>query len=425
MSIFTGEEPFLAYLRENTVLPSGFKTGCRSIEFFPKEKPASGKYRMNLTLLRLEEPTESFAAVFTRNRICGHPVTVGRSLLDRRDCCGILINNRISNVACLDGQKDSLRLVEQVSKLDSSRGFYFPSSTGIIGWKLPVAEMEAELPELLFSVSEGSALPLARNIMTTDRYPKARSVRLGDGVITGVCKGAGMIEPHLATMLVFLMTDITLDRDEMRKILPSVCDQSFNRISIDGDQSTSDSVFLFSSNRKKTVPLETFRKALLDLCRNLAEDLVRNGEGTAHVIRVVVDGAPDNAHAVGLGKALVNSPLSKTAIFGNDPNVGRFLQALGDYAGLSGCPLAPEKIVLRMGEETLYSGGAFDLDQNKETRLVQYLRSRAFDPETKGYPQHDHCVEIFVSLNEGNGRGEVLGSDLSYEYIKENADYRT
>lgn len=425
MPIFSGEEPYLAYLREETVLPEGFSVGRRTFDFFPREKPSAGAYKMNLVLLRLEEPTDSFAAVFTRNLIAGHPVVVGRSFLDRDRCCGILINNKISNVACPGGREDSLALVEKLAEMDGNRGFFFPSSTGIIGWNLPVREMLAELPELHFSAREHSALTLAQGIMTTDRFPKARTVRVGNGVITGVCKGAGMIEPHLATMLVFLMTDLAVDRKTLRELLPEACEESFNRISVDGDQSTSDSVFLFSSGKKGPVDRKAFREALVSLCRDLSEDIVRNGEGTAHVIRVKVTGAPSRQHAVGIGKALINSPLSKTAIFGNDPNVGRFLQAIGDYAGLQGCPLDPGRIVLRMGEEILFSEGAFSLDQEKETRLVGYLRERAFDPEAKGYPQGDLCVEITIDLNEGDGEAVVLGSDLSHEYIRENADYRT
>jgi glutamate N-acetyltransferase/amino-acid N-acetyltransferase len=425
MPTYTGEEPYLAHLREDTFLPDGFSAGCRTIEFYPREKPSSGCYKMNMTLLRLDEPTDSFAAMFTRNLIPGHPVVIGRSFLERKKCCGVLINNRISNVACPGGKEDSLVLVDKISEIDGSRGFFFPSSTGIIGWNLPLQEMLSELPELHFSVKDGSALPLAQGIMTTDRFPKARTVRIGDGIITGVCKGAGMIEPHLATMLVFLMTDISFDRETLRSMLPEVCEESFNRISIDSDQSTSDSVFLFSSCKKMTVDPVLFKKALGELCLALAEDIVRNGEGTGHVIRVVVEGAPDKKHAVGMGKALVNSPLTKTAIYGNDPNVGRFLQAIGDYAGLHGCPLSPEKVVLKMGDELLFSGGAFSLDQDKESRLVQYLRTRAFNAEAKGYPESDSCVDIRIDLKEGASRAMVLGSDLSYEYIRENADYRT
>ena len=157
----------------------------------------------------------------------------------------------------------------------------------------------------------------------------------------------------------------------------------------------------------------------------LAEDVVRNGEGTSHVIRVTVTGARDDAAAAGAGKAVVNSPLVKTAVCGNDPNVGRIAGAIGDWAGGAAPWLDPAAVVVRLGGEEVLAGGAFRLDAAKEERLSACLREAAFDPAARGFPAHGRCVDIEVSLGGGPGTAVVLGSDLSSEYVRENADYRS
>jgi len=197
---------------------------------------------------------------------------------------------------------------------------------------------------------------------------------------------------------------------------------------VDGDQSTSDMAVAFSSRRKPAVPRREFRRALLEVCRALAEDIVRNGEGVAHVIRVVLRGFAEPL-ALGLGKAVVNSPLVKTAVFGNDPNVGRIVAALGDH--LSAAPgaegLKIEQLTVRLGGIPLYEGGAFRLSPVKERALASYLRRCAMDPSLKGFPPHERRVQIEVerSGRSGGPEVEVLGADLSGEYVRENADYRS
>ena len=170
-----------------------------------------------------------------------------------------------------------------------------------------------------------------------------------------------------------------------------------------------------------------FRRALLGVCRRLAEDVVRNGEGVGHVIRACVRGASSEALAAGAGKAVVNSPLVKTAVFGNDPNVGRIVAALGDYFGSLGRGEGFDlgRLRVRLGGTEIFRDGAFCLDLRKENRLAEYLRRAAQDPTLKGYPQHERTVDIDVELGGGRGEAEVLGSDLSYDYVRENAEYRS
>ena len=427
MKKFSSSESYLSYLENQNNLPEGFQIGVTSLEFTPVERRNGPGAAMNMTALILDEPTESFAAVFTRNAFPGYPVRIGRELLNEKTVQGVLVNNKIANVCAPGGYEAALNVTNALAKQMPERikAPLFPSSTGVIGWSLPVDAMIKSLPALAGSLQAHSALPAAQGIMTTDTFPKLRSLKLGSGTICGMAKGAGMIEPNMATMLVFLMTDIQVERPVLRKILNRVADRTFNRISVDSDQSTSDSVFLFSSERKPSVPEEQFEQALFSLCSALAEDVVRNGEGTAHVIKVTVHAAESDEQAVAFGKALINSPLTKTAIYGNDPNVGRFVQAVGDYAGNAGISLDESAVRISLGGENVFSDGEFHLDSEKEVRLSEYLKSLSLPSPCPGYPEHDGVVEIDVTLGLGKARASVTGSDLSYEYVKENADYRT
>ncbi|NBC29055.1 MAG: arginine biosynthesis protein ArgJ [Spirochaetes bacterium] len=408
--------------------PRGFHAGTTSIRFIPGERPTESAYEMNLALIAADEPVEAFAAVFTKNAFPGAPVILGRRQLDERTLQGIVVNNKISNVCSPTGLADARRLAEAAGRLyatASAPAPFLSVSTGIIGWALPVDEMLAALQAL----RPAAPVDVAEAIMTTDSYPKVRSAEVpasgAGGRIVGIAKGAGMVEPNLATMLVFLVTDIDVERDDLREDLRTVVDASFNTISIDSDQSTSDSVLAWSSKRVAGVSRPDFRDALHDVCAGLAEDIVRNGEGVGHVIRVRVGSAPSRSVAAALGKAIVNSPLVKTAICGNDPNVGRIVAALGDAAGNSGIALDPERTRVTLGAETIFADGAFHLDRDKEQRLCDYLEDAAMDPGIEGFPQHDRIVDIGVDVAMGSSEERVLGSDLSHEYIRKNADYRT
>ncbi len=427
MNQYSSPESYLSDLEKRSLPPEGFQIGVTSFSFVPVERPDGPGAKMNLTAILLDRPTESFAGVFTKNSFPGYPVRIGRKLLKEKAVQGVLVNNKIANVCAPGGEEAALAVTQALQ--DELGDFLdapvFPSSTGVIGWSLPVQKMIDKIPDLAGSLQNKSLLPAAQGIMTTDAFPKVRSVSIGDGRICGIAKGAGMIEPNMATMLVFLMTDIAIGRNALQECLGRVAEKTFNRISIDSDQSTSDSVLLFSSCRKPAVEESLFEEALFALCRQLAEDIVRNGEGTGHVIKVKVKGAESEKQAAAFGKALVNSPLSKTAVFGNDPNVGRFVQAVGDYAGNQGISLDERQLVICLGEETVFAGGEFLLDGVKEKYLSDYLVSRKLTTPCPGYPEHERTVDITISLGLGDSESLVLGSDLSYEYVRENADYRT
>jgi glutamate N-acetyltransferase/amino-acid N-acetyltransferase len=339
---------------------------------------------------------------------------------------GILVNNKISNVCTPRGKEDALALLEALGRLLGDRGeSFFTASTGIIGWELPRAEMRAALPDLVAGLDASSILPVARAIMTTDAFPKVRRAAVGGGSIVGIAKGAGMIEPNMATLLCFLLTDLAIERKTLREDLSWCVERSLNRISIDGDQSTSDTAILLSSGKRRKPDGAEFRKGLLSVLSSLAFDIVRNAEGIGHVIRARVEGAADEETALGVARAIVNSPLVKTAIFGNDPNVGRIVCAIGDYLGNTGRTLETSRAGVRMGGIEIFAGGCFRLDADKERELSAYLRERAMDTRRVPWPQHDRTVDIEVTLDGSSPPVEVLGADLSYDYVRENADYRS
>ena len=426
MEGFSSEAEYLEELDRRAVLPAGFRVSTGRLTFIPLERPTQEPYRMNLSLLLADEPTEIFAAVFTRNAFPGAPVILGRRRMEEPRIRGVLVNNKIANVCTETGVEDAEALLTELSKLTGVPAQeLFSVSTGIIGWSLPVRDMVAALPPTVSALHRGSAADFARGIMTTDAFPKVRATRVGDGSIVAFAKGAGMIEPNMATMLVFIVTDVGVARNEVQDALSDVASKSFNRISVDSDQSTSDMALLLSSAKRGSVPTAEFKRSLAEVCGRLAEDIVRNGEGTGHVIRVVVSGMADEQTAAAAGKAIVNSPLVKTAIYGNDPNVGRIVSSLGDFAGNAGIEVDRGRLSIRLGRWNVFSRGVFHLDREKEVALSSYLQEAAMNPRIKGYPQHERRVEIHVDFGLGAEGAAVFGSDLSHEYIQENADYRT
>jgi glutamate N-acetyltransferase/amino-acid N-acetyltransferase len=433
---FASRAEHRAWLAAQARLPKGFRAGTAELEFTPFEvaKPA----KMRLTLIALDRPTEAFGAVFTRNAFPGAPVIVGRARLAGARLGAVLVNNKISNVCAPGGVEASERLCGEVARaLGLSAGEVLPSSTGVIGWRLPVDAMAGALPRAVAALQRDSLLPAAEAIMTTDLYPKLRRVDLPGGAsIVGIAKGAGMVEPNMATMLVYLLTDAAVARAELRAALSEAVDGSFNCISVDSDTSTSDTVALLSSGEAGPVDAAAFRAGLRQVCGALAQDVVRNGEGVRHVLRVRVSGAPDDASARQLGKAIVNSPLFKTAVAGNDPNVGRLVAALGKEAGARGIPLDPSRALLRMGGEVIVDGGVFQLDREREARLTRHLVESELYPQRPApdgitfrppvdFPPHERCTELEVELGVGSGRATVFGADLTHEYVTENADYRS
>ena len=431
---FTSRAAHRAWLAAEGALPAGFRVGTVRFDFIPREAPKPAK--MTLTLIALDRPTPDFAAMFTRNAFPGAPLIVGRQRLDAASLGAVIVNNKVSNVCAPGGVEASERICAETARLlGLSAGQILPSSTGVIGWGLPVEAMVTALPSVTAALAAGSILPAAEGIVTTDLYPKIRRAHVGSGSIVGIAKGAGMIEPNMATMLVYVLTDIAIPRADLRAMLARAVNASFNKISVDSDTSTSDTVALLSSGKVTGVDHAAFEQALTLVCRDLAEDVVRNGEGVRHVIRVSVQRAATAELARALGKAIVNAPLFKCAVAGNDPNVGRLVQAIGKHVGAHAPATDLSKLKLTLGGIEIFSGGVFQLNPEKETALVAHLKLAelyASAPPKDGvftapidYPPHERCVEINVDLGSGTAAAIVLGGDLTHEYVSENADYRS
>ena len=431
---FPNRDSHRAWLATQAALPAGFRVGTTRFDFVPREAPKPAK--MTLTLIALDRPTPDFAAAFTKNAFPGAPITVGRKRLNAPALGAIIINNKISNVCAPGGVETAERVcVEAARLLGLAPTAVLPSSTGVIGWSLPTDAILAALPQAVSALAGGTILPAAEGIVTTDLYPKIRRADVGGGSIVGIAKGAGMIEPNLATMLVYVLTDLAVPRGELRAMLAKAIDASFNAISIDSDTSTSDTVALISSGRVPCEDFGAFERGLHTVCRDLAEDVVRNGEGVRHVIRVRVTQAASPVLARALGKAIVNAPLFKCAVAGNDPNVGRLVQAIGKHIGAFAPQTDLSKLRAAMGGVDIFANGVFQLDPSKEAALIAHLRGAelyASAAPKEGvfsapidFPPHERCVELDIEVGNGVASATVLGGDLTHEYVSENADYRS
>jgi glutamate N-acetyltransferase/amino-acid N-acetyltransferase len=437
---FASQEEHRTWLETQAPLPAGFRVGTASFAFTPVEAPKPA--RMTVTLLALDRPTPDFAAVFTRNAFPGAPVILGRQRLDEPTLGAVVVNNKISNVHAPGGVASAETICAAVAdRLGLAAPQVLPSSTGVIGWQLPVEAMLGALPEAVAGLASGSVLPAALGIMTTDLYPKVRRANVGAGAgagagsVVGIAKGAGMIEPNMATLLVYLLTDLAIPREALRAALRRAVNRSFNLVSVDTDTSTSDTVLALSSGRHPCPDLGAFEAALLTVCQDLAEDVVRNGEGVHHVVRVTARGCPNDVVARGVAKAVVNSPLVKTAICGNDPNVGRIVMAIGKFLGAQHPAVDVSAMKLRLGGHLIFEDGVFRLDPAKEAALVEHLRQAelytsaaaadgVFQPPVR-YPRHERAVELEIDLGAGPAETQCLGADLTHEYVSENADYRS
>lgn len=421
-------------LLERAILPQGFRWSSVQLGFSPRERPQSGQQLMQLSLITALQPAV-LSWVATRNRICGVPVQILRDRDPDRPVRGVLINNRVANVAAPDGREAARSLQNDLAQLlGGEADDYVLLSTGVIGWSLPVDAMRAALPGLVAALHANPSLEVARGMMTTDRYPKLALRRLPDdggtdgsgeeAHLLGIAKGAGMIRPNMGTMLCVLLSDGGLSRTQTDEALRRAVESSFNAVQVDGDESTSDAVLLLQS-RIRAPGSQAFAEALADLCRELSEHIVRNGEGTAHVIRCTVSGMPDTASARGLARAVCSSALVRTAIYGNDPNVGRILAAAGSWLSRHQPRIPVAGMTASVFGRQVFSDGRLLMDAALEDELSALLRDAAQSEDGTGFPEHDREVPIHITMQAGSAEGCILASDLSHGYVAENADYRS
>jgi glutamate N-acetyltransferase / amino-acid N-acetyltransferase len=351
------------------------------------------------------------AAVFTRNNFPGAPVIVGREHVASGRLQAIVVNSKNANVATgplgIDNARRTCRALGKALGIDER--LVLPSSTGVIGVALPVDKVERACLDAPRDLSPGldPLLQFARAIMTTDTRPKAVSVKVGKATLSAVAKGAGMIEPNMATMLSYFFTDAEIDPIALKVLLTDAVEHSFNRMSVDTDTSTSDTVVVLANGNAGKVEPKALGAAVTEAAIYLAREIARDGEGATKLIEVTVSEAPSQPAALAFAKSVINSPLIKTAIYGADPNWGRFVMAIGKVFAYP-VPLTGMSITFGAGADALSITAG---NQAPETlrRISDYLR----------YPE----IHIRIALNAGSASETVWGCDLTEGYIKENSYY--
>jgi glutamate N-acetyltransferase/amino-acid N-acetyltransferase len=360
------------------------------------------------------------AGVFTRSTVVGAPVELSRAHLRRGGIRGVVVNSGCANVAMGErGRRDAERMAADAARALRCRpDEILVASTGVIGEPLPIAKIGRGIRDAGGRLDAGGWSSAARAIMTTDTVPKQahRSVRIGgrDVTLVGIAKGAGMIEPNMATLLGFLATDAAIQKPLLGRMLREAVDPSFNRVSVDGEGSTSDSVVVLAGGAAENTPLRAmtsrgarpFAAALRELCEELARAIARDGEGATKLVTVVVEGAANGAQAERAARRIANSMLVKTALFGGDPNWGRILQTVG-----------AERIALRLERAEVHLEG-----------VPVFRRGRAIGPAGRRKAEaalRGPEIEIRVALGVGRGRAQMWTCDLSYDYIRINAEYHT
>ncbi len=381
---------------ERPVFPRGFRCAARNVGLKATAKDLS---------LFVSDVDAAAAAMFTRNRFPGAPILLGRETIRGGTLRAIVVNSRVSNVATGEqGLAHARRMAAAAAReVDTSADRVLVSSTGVIGVPLPIDKVEVGIVGMAADLVE-DPLVGAEGIMTTDSHPKALSTSVGEATLTIVAKGAGMIEPNMATMLVYIFTDARLDAGTLDAMLRDAVHVSFHMLSVDTDTSTSDTCAILANGMAGAVDLAAFRAALTAACIRMAETLARDGEGATKLLRITVRGAATEAEARTISKSLVNSPLVKTMAYGADPNVGRILMAIGKCFDATLLPDATGACI--NGVRVIEGGRRADYD---DVALREQLRG---DP-----------IDIEIDLGVGRGEATAFGCDLTEGYVKENAAY--
>lgn len=357
----------------------------------------------------------SVAGVFTTNQACAAPVRWSRKVVQGGQAWAIVANS--GNANCLtgaQGERDAERMAQLVAqRLGCEPNQVVVASTGVIGVPLPMNAIESGIAQLFERLSDGDDRATADAILTTDTFPKRVSIEVStpDGAVRigAIAKGAGMIAPNMATMLAFITTDADIPHAQLQPILARVIDATFNSITVDGDTSTNDSVIMLANGasgvRLSEASLEAFEGALYQVCEYLAKRIVRDGEGATKLFEVRVVGADSRESARKMARTIAESLLVKTAIHGGDPNWGRIIAA----AGRAGVSIDVYRTALSMQGVRVFENG--QPTQYDERDLIQRLQS--------------DTVELLLELNQGDASATFWSSDLTAEYVKINAHYRT
>lgn len=373
--------------------------------------------RLDLVLIELAEGSQ-VAGVFTQNAFCAAPVQVAKQHLQQSAPRYLLINTGNANAGTgtpgLEAARNSCAALAQLTGVDPAQ--VLPFSTGVIGERLPTDRLVAGLPAALDALDAGNWELAARGIMTTDTRPKCSSgtVEIGGQTVTlsGIAKGAGMIKPNMATMLAYVFTDAGISHVNLQSLLTAAVDKSFNRITVDGDTSTNDCCILVATGESAVqvdteADLRAFSEVLQSLCQDLATQLIRDAEGATKFITIDIRGGATQQECLQVGYAIAESPLVKTAFFASDPNWGRILAAIG-RAGLDNLDIAG--VSIRLGETMLVEDGGLADGYTEADGQAEMARDE---------------ITISVDLNRGAFQEVLWTSDLSNDYVRINAEYRT
>lgn len=394
-----------------TIGPKGF--------LFSVAEAAIKKPGRNDLALIYSEKEALISGLFTTNRIKAAPVRLDIERIKAGKGRAIIINSGNAN-ACTgkQGMKDALEISKLVAKgLNIEPSYVYVCSTGVIGTLMPMERIRPKIPELIKGLGQFDIEDVASAIMTTDSFPKVLTKRFKIGkkiaTISAVCKGAGMICPNMATMLCFIVTDLNIEKRALDRALRDAVDKSFNRITVDGDMSTNDTVLMMANGLAENDPIKyridsseyiRFSEALSDLTYELSRMIVRDGEGATKVIEIEVKNANSYKDAERAAFSVANSLLFKTAMYGNDANWGRIMAALG-YSKIM---LKEERIDISLNGLKIVKGG---LSKGKDKEANERLKNKE--------------IKVLIDLNLGKANVRVLTCDLTEEYIKINAEYRT
>lgn len=400
----------LKFIKGSITAPAGFRAGAVKCGI-------KYKNRNDLALI-VSDNLASCAGVFTRNRIKAAPVLVSRDHVKNGDARAIIVNSGNAN-ACTgeNGIETAIAMAAETArniKCDPSE--VLVASTGTIGIVFPIDKVIKCMPALVSRLSDRGNLIAAKSIMTTDTVPKETAVEFEiDGKtirIGAIAKGSGMICPDMATMLSFITTDAEIEKSALRKALREAVESSFNCITVDGDMSTNDTVLIMANGNAKnsiinsrTKSFDLFKEALTAVCLKMAKSIVRDGEGATKFITVKVTGAGGKEEARQVGLAIANSPLVKTAFFGEDPNWGRIICA----AGYSGVAVDESNITIVLNDSTIFENG----------------RTHSFNEDELRQKMSEKDLILEVDLGMGQAEKTIYTTDLSYDYIKINAEYTT
>lgn len=388
----------------------------KGFEFAVSQAAIKYAGRDDIALIYSKKPAQ-VAALFTTNQIKAAPVKVCMKRVKSGVAQAVVINSGNAN-ACTGkrGIEDAEEITSVIAqKLGISKDLILPLSTGVIGVPLPMDRIIPAIDILVSGLSKAQPYDVAKAIMTTDTFPKLFSTQLelGSRVVTilGICKGAGMISPNMATMLAVILTDARIESLLLRDALKDSASQSFNSITVDGDMSTNDTVLALANGEATDIKIEKsssefkkFRDALSEVTLELAKMIVRDGEGATKFITITVTGAKTSSDAKRVARAVANSLLVKTALYGEDPNWGRIIAAVG----YSGVPVKEEAIQIYINGVCLFDRG---LPTLREEELKESLKERE--------------QQLLINLNLGKATARLFSTDLSEEYVRINSAYRS